>query len=223
MREVFNKLFLAILLLFPISVFAAGSISVSPSSLSIEVGSSKTFTISAYNTIGDVSISSSNSSVASVSTGEWETGAIDEGQTKTGTITVTGESVGTSTITLTIDAATFDGDDLSGQTKTISVSVVEKTSESNDPENPENPETPDEPAQTNNSEDNGMIDDTDDSKKSDATGKIAETDNEDQSKKTVDSPNTGVKTYPFLAIFIVLIGMIIVCLSLKKIKKYLNR
>lgn len=126
MRKVFNKLFLAILLLFPISVFAAGSVSVSPTSLTIEEGSSKTFTISAYNTIGDVSISSSNSGVASVSTGEWGTGMVDEGQTKTGTITVTGKSVGTATITLTIDAATFDGDDLAGQTRTVTVNVVAK-------------------------------------------------------------------------------------------------
>lgn len=126
MRKVINKLFLAILLLFPISVFAAGSVSVSPTSLTIEEGSSKTFTISAYNTIGDVSISSSNSGVASVSTGEWGTGMVDEGQTKTGTITVTGKSVGTATITLTIDAATFDGDDLAGQTRTVTVNVVAK-------------------------------------------------------------------------------------------------
>ena len=145
MKKVFNKLFLAILLLFPISVFATGSVSVSPTSLDIEVGSSKTFTISAYNTIGDVSISSSNSSVASVSTGEWATGMVDEGQTKTGTITVTGKSVGTATITLIIDAATFDGDDLAGQTRTVTVNVVAKPTPQPDP-------TPNPPSSNNNTQ-----------------------------------------------------------------------
>lgn len=149
MRKVFNKLLLAILLLFPISVFAAGSVSVSPTSLTIEEGSSKTFTISAYNTIGDVSISSSNSGVASVSTGEWGTGMVDEGQTKTGTITVTGKSVGTATITLTIDAATFDGDDLAGQTRTVTVNVVAKPT----PQPAPTP-TPTPPSNNNNNNNN---------------------------------------------------------------------
>lgn len=153
MKKVFNKLFLAILLLFPISVFAVGSVSVSPSSLTIEEGSSKTFTISAYNTIGDVSISSSNSGVASISTGEWGTGMVDEGQTKTGTITVKGKSVGTATITLTIDAATFDGDDLAGQTRTVTVNVVAKPTPTPNPPTP-NPPTPNHPNNNNNNNNN---------------------------------------------------------------------
>lgn len=151
MRKVFNKLFLALLLLFPINVFAAGGVSVSPSSLTIEVGSSKAFTISAYNTIGDVSISSSNPGVASVSTGEWGTGMVDEKQNKTGTITVTGKSVGTATITLRIDAATFDGDDLAGQTRTITVNVIAKPAPpSNNNNNKQNNTRPNQ----NNTQDN---------------------------------------------------------------------
>lgn len=131
MRKIFNKLFIIIILLFPISVFAAGGISVSPSSLSIEKGKSKTFTITATNTIGDVSISSSNPSVASVSVSEWGTGMVDENQTKAGTITVTGKSAGTTTITLIYDAATFDGEDLAGQKRTITVTVTEAAKPSN--------------------------------------------------------------------------------------------
>ena len=163
MRKVFNKLFLALLLLFPTSVFAAGSISASPTSLTIEVGSSKTFTISAYNAIGDVSISSSNSGVASVSTGEWGTGMVDEGQNKTGIITVTGKSVGTATIILTIDAATFDGDDLAGQTRTVNVNVVAKPTPTPTPTNTPTPTlsltptptpTPTTPSNNNNNSDN---------------------------------------------------------------------
>ena len=139
MKKVFRKLFLTILLLFPISVFAAGNISASPTYLTIEVGSSKTFTITAYNTIGDVSISSSNSGVASVNISEWGTGMVDEGQTRTGTVTVTGKSVGTATITLVLDAATFDAEDLAGQTRTITVNVIAKPTTPSQPTQPSNP------------------------------------------------------------------------------------
>lgn len=138
-KKLTNLILVAVFMLFPVSVFASGNISASPSSLTIEVGSSKTFTITATNTIGDVSISSSNSGVARVSTGEWGTGMVDEGQTKSGTITVTGVSEGTATITLTLDAATFDGEDLAGQKRTVIVTVVAKpTPPSNDNNNNNN-------------------------------------------------------------------------------------
>lgn len=132
MKKILTNLILAgAFLLLPISVFASGNITASPSSLSIEVGSSKTFTITATNTIGDVAISSSNTGVAKVSLSEWGTGMVEEGQTKTGTITVTGVSVGTATITLTLDAATFDAEDLAGQKRTITVTVVSKQNDNN--------------------------------------------------------------------------------------------
>lgn len=126
MKKFIYSILLSILILSPVNVLASGNISVSPSSLSIEVGSSKTFTISAYNTIGDVSIKSSNSSIASVSASSWSTGMVGEKETKTGTITVTGNSVGSTTIILTLDAATFDEEDLSGQTRVINVNVTPK-------------------------------------------------------------------------------------------------
>jgi len=138
MKKILYSILLALFAFFPIGVLAEGYVSVSPSSLTIEQGSTKTFTITAYNAIGDVSISSNNSSIASVSTGEWGTGMVDEKETKTGTITVTGNSVGTTTITLVIDAATFDGDDLAGQTKTITVNVVAKPTIEPQPSNPNN-------------------------------------------------------------------------------------
>lgn len=133
MKKLYVSILLILFVLFPINVLAKGSVSVSPSSLTIEQGSSKTITISAYNTIGDVTISSSNVSIATVSSSFWGTGMVDEGQTKTGTITVKGINVGTSTITLNIDAATFDGEDLSGQTKTIKVNVIAKKDVSQEP------------------------------------------------------------------------------------------
>lgn len=126
MKKLLSTIILGLFILFPLNVYAEGYVSVSPTSITIEQGSSKSFTITAYNAIGDVTIKSNNSGVASVSTGEWGTGMVDEKQTKTGTVTVTGNSVGTTTITLSIDAATFDGEDLSGQTKTITVNVTAK-------------------------------------------------------------------------------------------------
>lgn len=126
MRRIIYAL-LIISILFPLSVFASGNITVGPSSITVEVGSSKSITITAKNTIGDVSIKSSDSSIAKVNASEWGTGMVDEGQTKNGSIKVTGVNTGTATITFTIDAATFDGDDLSGQKRTVTVNVIPKT------------------------------------------------------------------------------------------------
>ena len=125
MKKIFT--ILTILMMFPLSVFASGNITVSPSTIKVEVGSTKTITITAKNTIGDVSITSSNNSVAKVNVNEWGTGMVEEGQTKTGSIRVTGVSEGTATITFTIDAATFDSEDLSGQKRTVTVTVVPKS------------------------------------------------------------------------------------------------
>lgn len=121
------KYVLAILFsLIPLNAYASGGIAVSPTSLTIEVGSSKTFKITATNAIGDVLISSSNTGVAKVNTSEWSTGMVDENETKSETITVTGVSEGSAVITLDIDAATFDSEDLSGTKKTINVTVIPK-------------------------------------------------------------------------------------------------
>ena len=133
MKRIIKILIMSLVMLFPLKVMAIGNITVSPSSLTVEVGSKKTFTIEANNTIGDVSIMSNNTGIAKVSAKEWGTGMIDEKTTKKGTITVTGVSEGSTTITLKIDAATFDGQDLSGQTRTINVKVVPKTTSSNPP------------------------------------------------------------------------------------------
>jgi len=127
MKKLINNIVIVVLLMiFPMVIKATGGISASPASLTIEVGSTKSFNIIATNTIGDVSISSSNGGVAQVSTSYWTTGMVEEDQTKTGSVTVTGVSEGTSTITLVLDAATFDPEDLYGQTRTVVVNVVPK-------------------------------------------------------------------------------------------------
>ena len=149
-----NLIVIALFMIFPTIINAAGNITASPSSLTIEVGSTKTFNITASNTIGDVSISSSNGGIASVSTSYWGTGMVDEGQTKTGSVTVTGVNVGSATITLVLDAATFDSEDLSGQIRTVTVNVVAKQTPST-PSTPSTPVTPSNPNQNqNNNNDN---------------------------------------------------------------------
>ena len=127
MKKIIISLIALICLILPASVLASGSITASTTSMTVEVGSSKTFTITAKNAIGDVSISSSNASIAKTNVSSWETGSVGENETKTGTITVTGVSEGTATITLTIDGATFDDEpqEISGQ-KTITVTVTKK-------------------------------------------------------------------------------------------------
>ena len=125
MKKVLCGFILSILLLMPIKVFAAGYISPSTGSISVYQGNSTTFSITAYNAVGDVVVSSSNPGVATVSPGSWATGAVDAGQTKTGTFTVTGVGVGSATITVVVDGYSFDDEDVSG-TKTITVNVTQK-------------------------------------------------------------------------------------------------
>ena len=147
MKKILYIILLFFFAFFPIHVIAKGYINVSSNSLTIEQGGSKTFTITAFNAIGDVSISSNNSNIASVNANEWTTGMVGAEETKSGTITVTGVNVGTTTITLKIDAATFDEEDLSGQTRTITVNVVKKTSSPS-------PSIPTTPSNNNNNVDN---------------------------------------------------------------------
>ena len=132
MIKYFKKLLVLVVLLCPIGVLAAGNIAVSPTTLEVEVGSKKSFKISAYNSIGDVTLTTSNSDVATINTNSWSTGMVDEKQTKSTNITVTGKRIGDATITLSIDAATFDGEDLSNQKRTVKVKVVEKKQTPND-------------------------------------------------------------------------------------------
>lgn len=120
MKKLFKTLIITILMLLPITlVEAAGSITVSPSSLSIAPGKSKTITIKASNAAGRVDVVSSNTAVATVSQSSlW----VENGSAS---VTIKGISEGTSTISVKItDAATFDGEVLSG-TKNVAVSVKE--------------------------------------------------------------------------------------------------
>ncbi len=104
------------LFLIPFSVNASGSITVSPRSITLSPGGSGSFTISANNAAGRVDISSSNGSVATVSTSSQ---FLDNNSI---TVTVRAVNAGSATINVVIrDAATYDEEVLSG---TIPVNVV---------------------------------------------------------------------------------------------------
>lgn len=112
--------------LLPISVFAAGSISVSPSSLNITKGGASSFKITLNNAAGRINISSSNSSVASVSSSSM---FLDM---QSGTVTVNANNVGNATIRVyAADVTTYDDEDLTGRTYTINVNVTEPSNNNN--------------------------------------------------------------------------------------------
>lgn len=105
----------------PITAFAAGSVSVSTSSISMAPGQSKTFTITATNAAGRVDISSSNPAVATVST------ASEFLDNSTVTVTVKAVAAGSATISVVCtDVSDYDLNTISG-TKTISINVAEAT------------------------------------------------------------------------------------------------
>jgi len=105
------------ILLIPFSINAAGSVSVSPRSLSLTTNGSASFTVTANNSAGRVDISSSNNGVATVSTSSlWV-------ENNTQTVTVKAVGVGTATINVKLtDVSTFDEEPLScNYTVTVNV------------------------------------------------------------------------------------------------------
>lgn len=124
MKKIIYIFLLFMFCLFPSDVFASGYISISDTTVTITKGSSKKFTITAYNAIGDVTIKSKDTNIATVSSSLWSTGIVGDGETKKGTITINAVNVGSTVIELVIDGASFDEVNLS-TTKTINVNVVE--------------------------------------------------------------------------------------------------
>lgn len=112
--------------LLPISIFAAGSISVSTTNLNITKGGSSSFRITLNNAAGRINISSSNSSVASVSSSSM---FLDM---QSGTVTVNANNVGNATIRVyAADVTTYDDEDLTGRSYTINVNVTEPSNNNN--------------------------------------------------------------------------------------------
>ena len=135
---------MSILLLFSILTFgninsyaASGSFSVSKSSISLEKGKSTTFTINLKNCEGVFAISSSNTSIATVSTSR--TGWLES----KATITIKAKAKGTATISVKAeDVADSSAKEVTG-TKSIKVTVTDTSSN-----------TSNKPSTTNNSSNN---------------------------------------------------------------------
>ena len=144
-----KRLICLILTLFfiPMIAHAQGGISVSTRSLSMERGQSQSFTVYANNMIGDISVSSGNGIVASVSPNSLSTGMVGANESKSFTVTVSGVSAGSTTITVRVldGAATFDEEDISGQTINVSVNVTEPYHEPDPQPTPTPTPTPSQP------------------------------------------------------------------------------
>jgi hypothetical protein len=95
-------LIFSLILIVPCSVYAAGGLTVSNTSVTIVKGSSATITVTASNAAGRVDISSSGSAISAVSKSEW----LENSSTS---ITFTGVTAGTAYIYVNpSDMATFD-------------------------------------------------------------------------------------------------------------------
>ena len=191
MKKVLRKLILIALIisialtLASITNYAAtGSFGTSITSANLSIGETTSFTISTTNCGGRFSISSSNSSVASVSTSSvWaESGALQE------TIVITGNSAGTATITITAAdvSSTNPPEEITGSTS-ISVTV-------NAPSEPTPEPTPDpEPEPTPDSEPEEPVEETPTSNLSAIT--IDGTRYEDGARITVNNDQDTVSVY----------------------------
>ena len=117
-------LILSLLFIFPLSIFAAGSVTVSKSSITLDDGGSTTFEVKATNSAGKVTISSSNTSIVTVDkSSEW----LDNSSVK---VTVKAKGTGSANVTVTVDAATYDMEVIK-KTYTVSVKVNAPKSSNN--------------------------------------------------------------------------------------------
>ncbi len=107
---------ISIILMIPILVKASGSVTVDKTSISVSEGGSTTFVVTSTNAAARVTISSDNTNVATVNkSDEWV-------ENESLTVTVNGVHEGTAKITVNIDAATFDEEEIV-KTETINVIV----------------------------------------------------------------------------------------------------
>ncbi len=141
-QKTLKKLLILLVMLTAIlisnTVFAAGSFSVNKSTATIKEGKTTTFTIDGSNATGRVNITSSDASVATVSSAStWI-------EKNSSTITITGKKAGTATITVSGKVSDEKGAEAT-ITKTISVTVeaeIKPPVEQEKPSTPSTPETP---------------------------------------------------------------------------------
>lgn len=115
------KWLLLLLLVLPFNIYASGSILPNKQNLSMTIGDTTSFGITASNAAGRVDISVSDSNIISINTTEvWI-------ENETSLINVSGKAIGSATIYVKItDAATFDMEELPSTTYSINVSVTDK-------------------------------------------------------------------------------------------------
>ena len=120
---------------FVIPASAAGSVSVSTGSLSIQKGSSGSFTIIYNNAAGRVDISSSNPSVATVSTAS----AFGDSTLGNGAVAVTVNAVGAGSAVITVNCTDVSDTDFNLITgaRTVSINVSEPTTKETTTQNPD--------------------------------------------------------------------------------------
>ena len=126
---------LALLLVLPFKVYAAGGISLSTTSLSIEKGKTASFKVTANNAAGRIDLSSANSSIA---TANKTSVFLDKDSV---TVTVTAKEVGSTTINVALtDVSTYDEEEKTG-TLTVTINVTEPKKEEPAPSNNTNNNT----------------------------------------------------------------------------------
>ena len=116
--------------LFPSSIYATGSYSASLSSTTINVGSSTNVNITAVKSAGKFTVTTSNSSVATVSSASVFVDGLDGTKTNSG-ITVKGVSAGTATITITPVDVSDDVYNLLSSPTSIKVTVKAQSTNTN--------------------------------------------------------------------------------------------
>ena len=134
-------LIFSLILIVPCSVYAAGGLTVSNTSVTIVKGSSATITVTASNAAGRVDISSSGSAISAVSKSEW----LENSSTS---ITFTGLAAGTAYIYVNpSDMATFDMEEVTKK-YVITVKVTNPSTPTPAPTPTPTPQQPSTPADT---------------------------------------------------------------------------
>lgn len=138
MKKKYLIILLLTMILMPFKVLAAGGFRVSNSSVTMYPGEKKNITISSYDSVGKLNISSSNGGVASISVSSTFIDSV--GASKT--FTITANSIGSATISVVGSenyASYSDEVSLEGSKKTITVNVIQKPE--SQPTNPSQPPT----------------------------------------------------------------------------------
>lgn len=113
-----------VLTVLPVSVFAAGSYAASANKTTITVGKTATLTITAKQSAGKFTVSSSNPAIATVSKSSmWIDGSHDPAST---TVTIKGVKAGTATITINPENVSDNEYNLLTNKKTITITVKAK-------------------------------------------------------------------------------------------------